>query len=124
MNVIPSGEAERHGKTVTVTIDHVGVFVRDSFDFNGDRDLGYWGRLDVALPPKWIVQDISTGVISLLGGVDVERAPPGVEFAMSNSVYRRYRRETGMGADFVIYSDVKSHGLIRPVRFTYHTSLP
>lgn len=44
--VIVSGAAERDDSTTLVTISKIGVYIRDSFDFNGDQALGYWRKPD------------------------------------------------------------------------------
>jgi hypothetical protein len=31
---------------LTMTVDEVGVYVKDSFDFEGDQFLGFWGYRD------------------------------------------------------------------------------
>jgi hypothetical protein len=36
----------RVGASVTVSIREVGVYVKDSFDFNGSQFLGFWGHRD------------------------------------------------------------------------------
>jgi len=36
----------RVGATATVSIREVGVYVKDSFDFNGSQFLGFWGHRD------------------------------------------------------------------------------
>lgn len=36
----------RAGAAATVSIDEVGVYVKDSFDFNGTQFLGFWGHRD------------------------------------------------------------------------------
>ncbi len=38
-----SGMVERVGPNWRVTIDQVGTFLRDTYDFNGDQPLGSWG---------------------------------------------------------------------------------
>lgn len=81
-----SGEAEGlpTGRT-RVSVSQVGVYVRDSFDFNGDQFLGYWDD-----------SDDSVSMINAFSGDSV-----------SNQSFRDYRMRTGTGGDFLIYSNTK-----------------
>jgi hypothetical protein len=67
--------------TFQVTIQEVAIYIRDSYDFNGDQRLGYWSDDDVSLG----------------------------DFSMSkvtNETFRDWRTQNHMGGDFLIYSDV------------------
>jgi hypothetical protein len=93
--VIPKGTATKTSNGISVTITEVGVYLRDSFDFNGDQNLGHWKTPD---------------------GV---RATPWVGYtAVNNASYRDYRTATGRGGDFTVYSDVKVTALTQPNTFT------
>lgn len=112
MYVVANGIATRNGKTTRVTISRIGVFVRDSFDFEGEQDLGAWGRpniIEPTIPPP-------SGGIAPVKYVPVQS---GVEFHMSNASYREYREKTGRGGDFLIYSDVRTRDLSKPIVFDY-----
>lgn len=93
-----------------VTIDQVGTYLRDSYDFNGDQPLGSWG-------PGGLSR------IALLAPaieVDVRRQPSPFRqgfayFSVGNESFRRYRGVTGMGGDFMIYSDIRVQRLAQPV---------
>ncbi len=96
-----------------VTIDEVGTYLRDSYDFNGDQPLGSWGpdglsrmavlapeiEVDVRKPPSFLRRGIAY-------------------FTVGNGSFRRYRGVTGMGGDFMIYSDIRVQRLNRPVVVT------
>ena len=75
-----------------VAISRVGVYVRDSFDFNGVQFLGFWDR-----------DDNSVSSINPLSGTRV-----------SNADFRRWREQTQKGGDFMIFSDLKVIRLTRP----------
>ncbi|XXT18513.1 DUF6402 family protein [Sorangium sp. So ce429] len=81
-----AGEAEglRTGRT-RVSVHQVGIYVRDSFDFNGSQFLGYWDD-----------SDDSVSMVNIFSGDRVE-----------NATFQDYRRRTGMGGDFLVYSDTK-----------------
>lgn len=75
-----------------VEISEVGVYVKDSYDFNGDQFLGFW--------------DDSDNTVSLwnpLSGTSV-----------SNQDFRNWRAINGKGGDFRVYSDVKRTPLSPP----------
>lgn len=94
------GEAKRDpcsGK-VTMRATHAGYYIRDTYDFNGFQYLGAWtkdGVLGSIQPPMPLT---SHGVISR-----VMNNPVGQVF---NHDFEAYRRMTGFGGDFIIYSDV------------------
>jgi hypothetical protein len=112
--VIPQGIATRTGSTTDVVIQRTGVFLRDSFDFNGEQDFGWWAYPDhiaIHLPERNAEDYVS----------------------VSNETYRTYRavytdyrvpdqgrRYRGTaGGDFVIYSDVMVDDSRPEVRFSY-----
>jgi len=67
----------------TVNIEQVGIYVWDSYDYNGLQPLGYWSASDVSRIPL-----------------------PGYEL-VTNGDYRQWRARHGRGGDFIVYSDVK-----------------
>jgi hypothetical protein len=78
---------EKPGK-YTVAVDKVGVYVRDSFDFNDDgfisQPLGYWSAKHM----------------------DVSKSP-GTDFEyVTNADYRAWRDKHSRGGDFLVFSDV------------------
>lgn len=102
--VIPSGFAVQTGRSVSVRIDRLGVYVRDSFDFEGPQFLGIWQAPN------------NVAAIAPIGGNYIEslRVYPrcsDLAFEMTNDAYRMFRRRTGYGEDFLIYSDVHTETL-------------
>lgn len=70
-----------------VLVQQVGVYVRDSFDFEGNQFLGYWDdTADIFYP-------INPGIPELV--------PVG------NADFRTWRQNNGTGGDFLVFSDVK-----------------
>lgn len=70
-----------------VQIEKVGVYVFDSFDFEGFQPLGFW-RDDP-------------------GDYDVSKFPlPGYD-AVTNRTFRDWRREFSQGGDFEVFSDLR-----------------
>lgn len=84
------------GRGHTVAVSEVAVYVRDSFDFNGEQFLGYWDD-----------SDSSVGMFNPLSGTGV-----------NNSDFRAWRATTGRGGDFLVYSDLKILRWDPPDRFT------
>jgi hypothetical protein len=79
-----------------VQIHQVGVYVRDSFDFNGDQFLGFWDDADD-----------SVSMVNPFSGT-----------AVHNSDFRDWRAQNGRGGDFLVFSDVKMTSLSNPDTFT------
>ena len=67
----------------SVQIEKVGIYIVDSFDFNGHQFLGFWS--------PW----------------DVSRAPITTYEAVWNSTYRDWRARNRKGGDFMVFSDIK-----------------
>lgn len=78
-----------------VTITDVGVYVADTFDFEGWQPLGCWN-----------VCTNEVGKVSCGGGEYV-----------SNADFRNWRTANGRGGDFLVYSDVKATRLGEPEVF-------
>lgn len=78
-----------------ITIAEVGIYVRDSYDFNGSQHLGYWDDSDNSVS-SW----------NALSGT-----------AVGNSDFSDWRAKNGKGGDFRVYSDIKKYKL--PVPFTF-----
>jgi hypothetical protein len=68
-----------------VTINEIGVYVRDSFDFNGMQFLGFWNS--------------NTNKVAMLDLTVCDR--------VWNSDFRQWRTANGKGGDFEIFSDMK-----------------
>jgi hypothetical protein len=78
-----------------VKITEVGVYIRDSYDFNGDQSLGYWDD-----------SDNSVSMFNPLSGTSV-----------SNSDFRDWRSKNSRGGDFLVFSDIKRTTLTTPDTF-------
>jgi len=78
-----------------VNITDVGVYIRDSFDFEGSQPLGCW--------------NVCTG--------EVGKANCGGGEYVSNKDFRDWRDKNGKGGDFLVYSDVKAQQPSSPASF-------
>ena len=93
-----------------VTIDQVGTYLRDSYDFNGNQPLGSWGPGGLS----------RVALLAPAIEVEVRKQPSSFRqgfacFPVSNDPFRQYRGVTGMGGDFMIYSDIRGQRLVQPV---------
>jgi hypothetical protein len=71
--------------THQAAIKEIAVYIADSYDFQGDQDLGYWDDSD----------DTVSGWNPLTGQ------------SVTNASFRDWRAMYGRGGDFQVYSDVK-----------------
>lgn len=85
---VDTKSASAPGRT-RVEVTKAGIYIVDSFDFNDppneDQFLGYWDP-----------DDNSVSYWNVLSGESVH-----------NSDFRNHRTRTGMGGDFMVYSDIK-----------------
>jgi hypothetical protein len=92
--------ADLHGYP-TIELSEVGMYVRDTYDFlnkkGQDQLLGYWNRTGVIKPDP----------VEYL--VEPKRIYRWFKpyYRVMNSDYNAYRRRTGKGGDFLVFSTVK-----------------
>ena len=94
--LIPKGVAVKTEKGFIFTFEKLGIFIGDSFDFQGFQPLGYWRNPDF-----------------------VSVNPFTDSYYVANSDYRDYRRATGRGGDFSIFSKVRWIDPPPPIRFEH-----
>ncbi len=89
LNVAITGSIEAIGNTqqFKISVGKVGVYIKDSYDFEGDQFLGFWDE-----------DDNSVSTINFLSGDGVH-----------NETFRDWRTANNMGGDFRVYSDLKIH---------------
>jgi uncharacterized protein DUF6402 len=123
LNVAITGKVSRLANgSLRIVIDALGVYLSDSYDFNGDQPLGVWtqngldrnlfdeliGSFTKGFPPIAVNADEA----GTSGGAD-----PKKRFAVSNAVFEGYRDLSGRGGDFIVVSDVKVMTLPKPQVF-------
>jgi hypothetical protein len=81
-----------------VQITEVGVYVRDSFDFEGDQYLGCWSDDPDGFFP-FMPPDPGAGM-----GFSFQ---PPLFSPVGNRDFRAWRDRTGRGGDFLVFSDLK-----------------
>jgi Family of unknown function (DUF6402) len=98
---LPSGRFQ-------LSIDEIGTYIRDTYDFIGDQSLGSWGpdglrRVAVFAPDIPVIAETA-------------RDQPGQDYwSVDNKSFRDWRAHYARGGDFVILSDVRRQKLQKPV---------
>ena len=74
-----------------VTINRVGVYIRDSYDFNGPQTLGFWGCNPIYIGNGLKLQGSSN------------------RYHVTNGDFRTWREKygRGYGGDFLVFSNIK-----------------
>lgn len=93
--VVIGGSAAPSSGRHRVTIETVGVYIMDSYDFNGSQDLGYWNETTN-----------SASTWNALSGDHV-----------TNETFRDWRTAHGRGGDYRVFSDIKVTRLVTPDTF-------
>ena len=113
IKIAVSGTVAADGTNWRLSIDEIGFYLRDTYDFIGDQRLGSWGpkgfssaavgapaiEIDPAAEPGWWSSDAEY-------------------FTVDNAAFRRWRGQFGRGGDFVIFSDLRRSRLLSPVVVT------
>lgn len=97
------GHVHRDNHSELFIIEHVGVYLKDCYEFNGFQFLGCWTK-DKALGKAEMISRLSANT-SLVGAHILLINEP--VFHVFNHDFRQYREKHGKGGDFIIYSDVK-----------------
>lgn len=92
--IVAGTVAARRPSGHQVTITDVGVYVRDSYDFNDQQFLGFWD---------------DSGSVSA--------ANPTSGTSVWNSTFQQWRSRHGRGGDFLVFSDLKRTTLNTPDTF-------
>lgn len=80
-------------------VEKIGFYIRDNYDFNGLQFLGIWTE-DRVLTKKEMLMTAMPSAQSVYKWSTEEFA------LIRNNDFRKYREKTGMGGDYVLYSDV------------------
>jgi len=93
-SVVPHPRPSATSGVYTVSIEQVGIYVLDSYDFDNDQWLGFWSR---------------TGV---------SRGPGLGRELVTNGDFRTWRTRQGRGGDYYVFSDLRVHRRQPPDTFT------
>lgn len=98
-NVLVAGCVRSEDKSggYEVEISEIGVYVKDSYDFNGDQFLGYWDD-----------SDNSVSMVNPFSGT-----------AVHNRDFRDWRSKNHKGGDFRVFSDIKRTKISPPDVFRF-----
>lgn len=92
-------DPETHKIKSYFRVEQVGFYIRDHYDFNGIQFLGIWTKDRVLTKSEMARAALPSGQSIYKWTTD--------EFALvMNHDFRKYRSKTGMGGDYIIYSDV------------------
>ena len=93
------GDASRDTRTGRIALQttHAGFYIRDTYDFSGAQYLGTWTKTGVRNKSQTLAD-------ALTDGLSFRWAKPSGH--RTNQDFETYRRVTGFGGDFVLYSDV------------------
>jgi hypothetical protein len=93
------GEAMRDARTgrLALRVTDAGFYIRDTYDFNGPQYLGTWTNIGVLNKAQVLAN-------AAMDGMSFRWGKPSSH--VSNRDFEVYRRTTGFGGDFVVYSDV------------------
>lgn len=130
IRILVAGEVTVEDNIATVTINKVGLYLRDSYDFNDDEDawfsqvLGYWEAHENyvgtrPMVPSCEMQYESVNLIDGLAGFRTGYSggwvsvPTGINCYESDRItnwhFRTWRAGSGKGGDFLIFSDIEHH---------------
>ena len=137
MYVIPGGSAiqtsnESPGQApqslddsrIDITVTQASLYVRDSYDFNGNQPLGFWQRPDRVSIVSHTIYGDAWSAAGLAYGKQGLYCPED-EVEITNEVFRKFRDNTRMGQDFSIYSDLKIVDLDVPIKmYAIGTQVP
>ena len=94
--VLAGSVAPTSNNQYQIEVTKVGVYLRDSYDFQGFQFLGFWND-----------SNNSVSAINPLSGS-----------AVFNSTFRNWRDQNEAGGDYLVYSNVQTKTLSRPHVFT------
>lgn len=100
-------------RAYTVEMSEVGIYVCDSFDFDGFQPLGCWSDN----PDRFSPQPVRDLVVLPIGGIPLP-IPTDIDTPVFNSTFRDWRNTNGRGGDFLVFSDLKRIPLSPPEVFT------
>lgn len=110
MNLAVTGAVHVDKGKARLWVDGLGVYLRDSYEFIGDQSLGYWNRDGVTT----FATNVGDIPVTPQGGADGDwsvgigsvRTTIARHYRVTNQSFRDFRRASGKGSDFVIFTDV------------------
>jgi hypothetical protein len=93
-----------------VSVEKLGVYVRDTYDFNGEQYLGHWSKTSSPYARVYPLTHIA-------GGRGGQGECPDDFLPVNNERFVAHRSLTGKGGDLLVYSDVLITTLKHPFKF-------
>lgn len=93
-----------------VSVQKIGIYIRDTYDFNGDQYLGHWSKTS---DPYVRVYQIAYSAGSRSARGDC----PDDFVYVDNERFRAHRTATGRGGDLLVFSDILITTLKQPFTF-------
>ena len=105
----------------TIEVTHVGVYVRDTYDFLEDQYLGHWSKQGIEVVSSFAAPDLAPWLgLPKPTLQDYEKPsgdPSNRNLAVGNVSFQEYRRKHNKGGDLLVFSDMVVAKLKRPFRF-------
>lgn len=115
--VVVAGGVEAAGfGRYRVVINEVGVYIRDSFDFDGDQNLGCWSEDPDLFSPIMLPGSSTPPRGAGLWDSFVASQTP-LFTPVGNRDFRNWRTRNNRGGDFLVFSDLKRTTLNPPDAF-------
>jgi hypothetical protein len=102
-----------------VIVSRINVYVRDSFDFFDPPEelsqyLGHWNKDGVAIVPLAQIKGVRL-LIESPGRSRALRIDRRFYYSVRNSDFREWQHLHGRGGDYMIYTDILTKQLIKPI---------
>ncbi len=110
MNLAVTGTCHVDKDKVRLSVDGLGIYLRDSYEFIGDQALGYWNRHGVTS----VAANVSDIAVTPTAGADPDwsigigsvRATIERNYRVTNKSFRDFQQVSHRGGDFVIFTDL------------------
>jgi len=89
MRIVAEGKLKISGSDHEFCYEKVGIYIIDSYDFNGSQPLGYWDFNN---------NKVTNNPIVGMGGAYTY---------VNNDTFRNWRTNIGKGGDFMVFSNVE-----------------
>jgi hypothetical protein len=107
--------------TALLAVSEVGLYARDTFEFNGQQYLGHWSEKGLALQPMAMGLSTASNLPVDMPSWHLPAWHPRMGWLkpVNNSDFRTLRNNTQHGGDLLLFSDVK----LKPVKLDIEVAL-
>jgi hypothetical protein len=104
-------------------VDEYGFYIRDSHDFEdklgkSSPELGIWSFDGIAAPFSAYLPGSARAISTESPCLELRGSSRSQSYLVTNEDFEDYRTRTGMGGDFIIYTDVYREKLNPPLSTT------